>query len=178
MWNKYGSCQGGPRADRYTLPDNVQQRHVRQPPTILCKTRGCLWSFRLLMMGGVAPETCWASFNIRNNKSLIHCCILLAFSVRNYTIMHGSTIIKLLKVTDTSKNRNTFIFWNKVILRVLEYGPSKSRSTILQSIHFVPHRKQCVLWLERQTHYCGVKKKVILYSTNHVEHIINCAGKI
>jgi len=23
-----------------------------------------------------------------------------------------------------------------------------------------------------------VKKKVVLYSTNHVEHIINCAGKI
>jgi hypothetical protein len=23
-----------------------------------CKTRGCLCSFRLLMMGGVSPETC------------------------------------------------------------------------------------------------------------------------
>jgi hypothetical protein len=36
-----------------TLPDNVQQ-----PSTVLCKTRGCLCSFRLLMMGGVSPETC------------------------------------------------------------------------------------------------------------------------
>jgi len=27
------------------------------------KTRGCQCSFRLLMMGGVSPETCWASYN-------------------------------------------------------------------------------------------------------------------
>jgi hypothetical protein len=66
----------------YTLPDNVQQWHIRQPSTVLCKTRDCLCSFRLLMMGGVAPETCWASFKIENNKILIHYSILLAFSVR------------------------------------------------------------------------------------------------
>ena len=85
-----GSCQAA-----YTLPDNVQQWHIWQPFTVLCKTRGCLCSFRLLMMGGVAPETCWASFKIGNNKILIHCCILLAFSVRNSTMMHGSTNIML-----------------------------------------------------------------------------------
>ena len=28
----------------------------------VCKTRGCLCSFMLLMMGGVSPETCWASY--------------------------------------------------------------------------------------------------------------------
>jgi len=43
----------------------------------VCKTRGCLCSFRLLMMGGVSPETCWASSKIRIKKILIHCCILL-----------------------------------------------------------------------------------------------------
>jgi hypothetical protein len=32
---------------------------------------------RYPMMGGVSPETCWASFKIRNNTILIHCCILL-----------------------------------------------------------------------------------------------------
>jgi hypothetical protein len=32
-----------------------QTFHVR-------KTRGCQCSFRLLMMGGVSPETCWASY--------------------------------------------------------------------------------------------------------------------
>ena len=26
------------------------------------KARGCQWSFRFLMMGGVSPETCWASY--------------------------------------------------------------------------------------------------------------------
>jgi len=41
------------------------------------KTRVCLCNFRLLMMGGVSPETCWASFKIRNNKILLHCCIFL-----------------------------------------------------------------------------------------------------
>ena len=29
---------------------------------LLWKTRGCQGSFRLLMMGGVSPETCWASY--------------------------------------------------------------------------------------------------------------------
>jgi hypothetical protein len=38
---------------------------VRQPSTILCKTGGCLCSFKLLMMGGVSPETCcWTSDNL------------------------------------------------------------------------------------------------------------------
>jgi len=39
----------------------------QHPPTThptafyIWKTRGCKCSFRLLMMGGVSPETCWAS---------------------------------------------------------------------------------------------------------------------
>jgi hypothetical protein len=39
----------------------------RRPPTThpttfhICKSRGCQCSFRLLMMGVVSPETCWAS---------------------------------------------------------------------------------------------------------------------
>ena len=52
----------------------------------VCKTRGCLCSFRLLMMGGVSPKTCWASFKIRNNKILIYCCILLDFSLEDYKL--------------------------------------------------------------------------------------------
>jgi len=40
----------------------------QRPPTTLpttfhiWNTRGCQWSFRLLIMGGVLPETCWASY--------------------------------------------------------------------------------------------------------------------
>ena len=59
----------------------------------VCKTRGCLWSFRLLMMGGVSPETCWASFKIRNTKILLHYCILLVFHCKNvcYIFMINSS---------------------------------------------------------------------------------------
>jgi hypothetical protein len=46
-----------------------------------CKTGRCLCSFRLLMMGGVSLETCWSSYKIRYYKILIHCCILLGFSL-------------------------------------------------------------------------------------------------
>jgi hypothetical protein len=40
----------------------------QRPPTArpttfhVWKTRGCQCGFRLLMMGGVSPETCWASY--------------------------------------------------------------------------------------------------------------------
>jgi hypothetical protein len=46
------------------MVDVVRQR----PPTTrltsfhICKTRGCQCSFRFLMMGGVSPETFWASY--------------------------------------------------------------------------------------------------------------------
>jgi hypothetical protein len=63
---------------------SVQQPHVQQPYTLLCKTRGCECSFRLLMMGRVSPETCWASYKygIINFETLIcyfsttHCSLL------------------------------------------------------------------------------------------------------
>jgi hypothetical protein len=35
-----------------------------------------------LMMGGVSPETCWESKKHRNNKFLLHGCILLVLSMR------------------------------------------------------------------------------------------------
>jgi hypothetical protein len=63
----------------HTLPDNVQQLHVWQPSTVLCKTICCLCSFKLLMMGGVSSETCWASFKIRKNKILITLLHLVGF---------------------------------------------------------------------------------------------------
>jgi len=46
------------------------------------KTRGCQCSFRLLMMGDVSPGTCWASYKYGIIKILLHCCILLDFSLR------------------------------------------------------------------------------------------------
>jgi hypothetical protein len=57
------------------------------------KTRGCQCSFRLLMKGGVSPETCWASYKYGLIKfdTLLH---LVGFFI-NCTMMHGSTNLKL-----------------------------------------------------------------------------------
>jgi len=40
------------------------------------KTRGCQCSFRLLMMGGVSPETCWVSYKYGTIKFwyIVACC--------------------------------------------------------------------------------------------------------
>ena len=60
------------------------QRPTTTRPTTfhVWKTRDCQCSFRLLMMGGVSPETCWALYKYGTIKILIHCCILLDFSLR------------------------------------------------------------------------------------------------
>jgi hypothetical protein len=58
-------------APPHTVPDNVHQPHV-QTKFHVWKTRGCQCSFRLLMMGGVLPEICWASYKYRIIKILIH----------------------------------------------------------------------------------------------------------
>ena len=66
----------------WTLSGSVQRPTTARPATFhVCKIRGCLCGFRLLVMGGLSPETCWASFKIGNNKILIHFCILLDFSL-------------------------------------------------------------------------------------------------
>ena len=51
----------GGRFQAHTVPDNVHQLRV-QTTFHVWKTRGCQCSFRLLTMGGVSPETCWASY--------------------------------------------------------------------------------------------------------------------
>ena len=66
----------------WTLSGSVQRPTTARPATFhVCKIRGCLCGFRLLVMGGLSPETCWASFKIGNNQILIHFCILLDFSL-------------------------------------------------------------------------------------------------
>ena len=47
------------------------------------KNQRLLVQFRLLMMGGVSPETCWASYKYKI-KIFIHCCILLGFLCELY----------------------------------------------------------------------------------------------
>ena len=73
------------------------------------KTRGCQCSFRLLMMGGVSPETCWASYKYEIIKILIHCCILLDFSLQ---------IVLWCTDPRTSSSNNTFTLYTLCIQRI------------------------------------------------------------
>jgi hypothetical protein len=71
-----------------TVPDNLHQLHVPR-----MKTRGCQCSFRLLIMGGVSPETCWASYKYGIIK-FWYVVAFLGFFFMNCTRMHGSTNTK------------------------------------------------------------------------------------
>ena len=65
-----------------TLPDSVQQPLVRQPstyakPEAACAVLGSWW------WAACRPNHVELKFKIWNNKIVIHCCILLHFSVRS-----------------------------------------------------------------------------------------------
>jgi len=72
------------------------QRPATARPTTfhICKTRCCLCSFRLLMMGGVSPETCWTSYKYGIIKFWYNVASCWVFLCMNCTMMHGSTNIK------------------------------------------------------------------------------------
>jgi hypothetical protein len=59
------------------------QRPATTCPTIFhaCITRGCQCSFRLLMMGGVSPETRWALYKYEKNYATL--CHFVGFSIWN-----------------------------------------------------------------------------------------------
>jgi len=73
--------------------------YASKKPSMYEKTRGCQCSFRLLMMGGVSPETCWASYKYGIIKILIYCCILFDFSLWICTMMHGSANMGIIVTT-------------------------------------------------------------------------------
>jgi hypothetical protein len=59
QWKVVGRVVGGPCQAHYAW----QRPTTTRPTTFhVWKTRGCQCSFKLLMMGGVSPETCWASY--------------------------------------------------------------------------------------------------------------------
>ena len=63
------------KVDVYVVAGLWQRPATTWPSTFhVCKTRGCYCIFRLLMMGGVSPETCWASYKyeIQNVDTLLH----------------------------------------------------------------------------------------------------------
>ena len=91
-WEVVGRVVGRPSQAQYC----AWQRPPTTRPSIfhVWKTRGCQWSFRLLMMGGMSPETCWASYKygiIKFWYVVTSCCIFFM----NCTIMYGSTNVKL-----------------------------------------------------------------------------------
>jgi len=47
---------------RYEVYATWRSTTARPTTFHICKTRDCLCSLRLLMMGGMSPETCWASY--------------------------------------------------------------------------------------------------------------------
>jgi hypothetical protein len=58
---------------RHSVPDNVHQPHV-QTTFHIWNTKGCQCSIRFPMMGGVSPETCWASYKY----GIIKCWYIVA----------------------------------------------------------------------------------------------------
>jgi len=78
-WKVVGRVVGG----RCQAQCTWQRPPTTRPTTFhVWKTRGRQCSFRLLMMGGVSPETCWTSYKYGIIKFLIHCCFLLDFYMR------------------------------------------------------------------------------------------------
>jgi hypothetical protein len=90
----------------HTVPDNVHQLHV-QTTCHVWKTRGCQCSFRLLLMDGVAPETCWASYNYGKIKfdTMLH---LVGYFFMNCTMLHGSTNVKFMNRKFEHEGRTEF----------------------------------------------------------------------
>ena len=68
-----------------TLPATLcaWQRPPTTGPTTfhVWKTGGCQCSFRLLMMGGVSPDTCWASYEYEIKKNFDALLYLVGFSL-------------------------------------------------------------------------------------------------
>jgi hypothetical protein len=66
-----------------TVPDNVHHLRVHQPSTLLWKNRSWQCSFRFLMMGGVSPETCWASYKygIRKFSYIVASCWIFLYEL-------------------------------------------------------------------------------------------------
>jgi hypothetical protein len=99
------------------------QRPTTAGPTTfhVCKTRGCLCSFRLLMMGGVSHETSWASFKIRNKQNYDTLLHLVGFvTVSNRIVVATATSSGYLSVYFTQHTHcRTNFTCTKCILHTL-----------------------------------------------------------
>ena len=72
MWKVVGRVVAG-RCQAEALCPTASSNHTSNN-LLHMQTRGCWCSFRRLMMGGMSPETCWASYKywIINVDTLLH----------------------------------------------------------------------------------------------------------
>jgi len=87
------------------------QRPPSTRPTTshLWKTRGYQCSFRLLMMGGVSPETCWASYKY----GIITFWYIVAFCwIFLYELYRDARIHEHQGVKNFHKNNHKFLYYN------------------------------------------------------------------
>jgi hypothetical protein len=78
-----------------------QRPPATRPSTFhgIMKNRGCQCSFRLLMMGGVSPETCWASYKYGIMKfwyNVVPCWIFL-YELLSFYVFH----VIIISTTDS-----------------------------------------------------------------------------
>jgi len=85
--------------------DSVQQPQ-RPTTSHVCKTRGYQCSFELLTMGGVSPETCWASYKygIINFDTLLH--LVGFFCMRNTPLFTQVKVLQFQTYTTFLKKSN------------------------------------------------------------------------
>jgi hypothetical protein len=80
---------------------HCQRPATTRPTTFhsIMQTRGCKCSFRLLMMGGVSPETCWASYKygIINIDTLLHLVGFFCMNIYIYIYKYTHMFIYLLR---------------------------------------------------------------------------------
>jgi hypothetical protein len=97
----------------------------QRPPTtrptafLVQKTRGCRCSFRLLMMGGVLPETCWASYKygiIKFWYTVAPCCIFSLWNELWWTGWRGVKcwskflLLAMIRSRITGKSNPGFLY--------------------------------------------------------------------
>jgi hypothetical protein len=92
------------RVDGRVAGGRCQARCAWQRPPATCpttlhvwKTRGCQCSFRLLMMGGVSPETCWASYKCGIIKFwyIVTSCWIFLYELENRYCFSGEAYIEV-----------------------------------------------------------------------------------
>jgi len=133
----------------------------QRPPTIRTKnlprikTRGCQCSFRLLMMGGVSPETCWASYNygIIKFDTLLHLVGFFLWIVLRCTDPRTSNSIS---VSDTIIFNKT---WSFIIVRNVGYLTMLSVTEIIQTYPGPTIWDWIInwIWRGRKRHYLTIR---------------------